>query len=135
MKSNPLYEEFVSAGTLPETELEAKFLVGMGIAGEGGEVCDLLKKHLLHKKPLDREKLVAELGDVLWYIQLGCNVFDISVDEIVEYNIKKLCARYPDHYGDTARWIERAEGEQKRSLDEAPNLHDVVLKHHTKNTP
>jgi NTP pyrophosphatase (non-canonical NTP hydrolase) len=120
MKSNPLYEAFIRAGTMPDTERDQKLLVGMGVAGEGGEVCDLLKKHILHKKPLDREKLVAELGDVLWYIQLGCNVFDISVDEIIEYNIKKLCARYPDHYGDTARWIERAEARQEQTLQNTP---------------
>jgi NTP pyrophosphatase (non-canonical NTP hydrolase) len=104
MKTTERYARFVDAGTLVDTEEKKKFLVAMGLAGEGGEVCDYLKKVLLHGKPLDRETLVEELGDVLWYIQLGCNVFGLTVDEIIEYNIEKLTSRYPQHYGDLDQW-------------------------------
>lgn len=41
--------------------------LALGVAGEAGEVCDLIKKHVGHGHPLDRDKLVKELGDVLWY--------------------------------------------------------------------
>jgi hypothetical protein len=40
----------------------------LGLVGEAGEVCDLLKKHFGHGHPLDRQKLIAELGDVAWYL-------------------------------------------------------------------
>lgn len=40
----------------------------MGLAGEAGEVVDLLKKHLYHGHALDTGALAKELGDVLWYV-------------------------------------------------------------------
>lgn len=47
-------------------------LVAMGLAGEAGEAIDLLKKAIHHRaKPLDRDKYMKELGDVLWYVALG----------------------------------------------------------------
>lgn len=47
-------------------------LVAMGLAGEAGEAIDLLKKAIHHRaKPLDRDKYMKELGDVLWYAALG----------------------------------------------------------------
>ena len=99
MKSTAKYTEFVGHGTMADTERDKKLLVGMGLGGEGGEVCDYLKKVLLHGKPYEKAKLVEELGDVLWYVQLGCNVFDITVEELVRENIEKCVKRYPDHYG------------------------------------
>lgn len=41
----------------------------MGLFGETGEVVDLIKKHIGHSHPLDRDKLVKELGDVEWYME------------------------------------------------------------------
>lgn len=46
-------------------------IVALGIAGETGEVCDLVKKHIGHGHPLDKSKLVKELGDLLWYAVVG----------------------------------------------------------------
>lgn len=48
---------------------DSTYLTGhlLGLVGESGEVCDLVKKHVLHGHALDREKLIKELGDVLWY--------------------------------------------------------------------
>ena len=99
------YSRFVEIGNFTTEERDAKFLAGMGLAGEAGEVCDNLKKHLLHHKPLDREHLVEELGDVLWYFQHTLNTFDITWKEVVEYNIRKLCERYPDQYGTSEDWL------------------------------
>lgn len=99
------YADFVRIGNFTKGERDTKFLVGMGLAGEGGEVCDYLKKVLLHGKELDRDKLREELGDVLWYLQLAANVFDMPLDEIARANIEKLCARYPDQYGAPSVWM------------------------------
>lgn len=41
--------------------------VALGLIGETGEVADIVKKHLWHGKPLDREHFIEELGDVAWY--------------------------------------------------------------------
>lgn len=48
------------------------YLIGhtLGLVGESGEVCDLVKKWFLHGHPFDGaacEKLIKELGDCLWY--------------------------------------------------------------------
>lgn len=68
-------------------------LGALGLAGESGEVVDLLKK-VIHGKELDRSKLVDEMGDVLWYFTLICNVTGLSFDEIMKHNMNKLNERY-----------------------------------------
>ena len=98
------YEEFVRVGNFTEDKRDAMFLAGLGLAGESGEVADIIKKHLLHHKDLDREHLKEELGDVLWYLIHACETFDISIRAVANGNIRKLCARYPDQYGDPADW-------------------------------
>jgi NTP pyrophosphatase (non-canonical NTP hydrolase) len=80
----------------------------LGLAGEAGEVSDMLKKHLFHAWPLDREALVKELGDCMWYIAAFATVLDVSLDEIAERNIEKLRRRYPDGF-DVERSRNRAE--------------------------
>lgn len=72
--------------------------VGLGLAGEAGEVADLLKKHLCHGHELDRDRLVDELGDVCWYIARACNLFDLSLEQVLVGNIQKLADRYPQGF-------------------------------------
>jgi NTP pyrophosphatase (non-canonical NTP hydrolase) len=42
--------------------------MGMGIAGEIGELIDAAKKVLVYGKPYDHTNTVEEVGDTLWYI-------------------------------------------------------------------
>lgn len=70
----------------------------VGLAGEAGEVSDLIKKGIFHQHGLDIEKLAEEIGDVLWYIAALCTKLDLDLGEVMENNIKKLLARYPDGY-------------------------------------
>lgn len=72
--------------------------LGMGLAGEAGEVCDYLKKVVFHDHPLDRERLSDELGDVLWYLANLTDALGVSLDDVAEDNIAKLRARYPDGF-------------------------------------
>lgn len=69
-------------------------LAALGIAGEAGEVVDLLKKTLMHGKELDRFHLAYEMGDLLWYLTLLSNVTGISFDEMMRLNMEKLDERY-----------------------------------------
>lgn len=74
----------------------------LGIAGESGEVVDLIKKHYAYDKPLDTEKLIEEIGDLLFYIQSLCNHLGIPPDFIIKRNMEKLRARYhTGQYSDT----------------------------------
>ena len=70
----------------------------LGLGGEAGEVIELVKKHRYHGKPLDREALVGELGDVLWYVAETASAAGLSLWGIAEENLSKLRARYPDGF-------------------------------------
>lgn len=70
----------------------------LGLTGEAGETAELIKKHLFHDTPLDRDSVVKELGDCLWYIAAFATVLNIPMDEIANHNIEKLRRRYPDGF-------------------------------------
>ncbi|OHW62925.1 MazG nucleotide pyrophosphohydrolase domain protein [Andreesenia angusta] len=78
----------------------------MGIQGESGEVADLFKKHFHQEHDLDTEKVLEEMGDVMFYIANLCNVMGISLQEVCERNIIKLMKRYPEGF-DAERSINR----------------------------
>lgn len=77
-------------------------MASMGLAGEAGEAVDLLKKHLFHGHPLDRDKLTKELGDVLWYAAVLAEMNGVRLSEVAAANVVKLRKRYPDGF-DSAR--------------------------------
>ncbi len=81
-------------------------LGAMGLAGEAGEVVDLIKKYVHHGAPFDRGTFIKELGDVRWYFELLCHCVGTTMQEVEELNIKKLRARYPDGFSTQAS-IER----------------------------
>ena len=71
---------------------------GVGLAAESGEFLEIIKKMVFQGKPwndANREHLIIELGDVMWYVAQACMALDISFDEVIEGNIKKLEKRYP----------------------------------------
>lgn len=70
----------------------------MGLCGESGEACDIVKKHLFHGHELDRESLIKELGDVAWYLAEAAFALDIELDEVLAKNIEKLRKRYPEGF-------------------------------------
>lgn len=70
----------------------------MGLCGESGEVIDLVKKHLHQGHPMDREKLIKELGDVCWYIAEIATALDVPLENVLAQNIDKLRARYPEGF-------------------------------------
>ena len=70
----------------------------MGLCGEAGEAIDIVKKHLAQGHPLDREKLVKELGDIAWYLAETATALDVSLESVLEGNIEKLRRRYPEGF-------------------------------------
>ena len=70
----------------------------LGLAGESGEVADMIKKWLDHGHSMDFGKLEKELGDILWYIAEMCDAMDGQLSEVARRNIEKLRARYPDGF-------------------------------------
>ena len=67
----------------------------MGLAGEAGEVVDELKKVFYQGKELNKEVLVAELGDVLWYVAILAQGLGVELETVAAGNIEKLQKRYP----------------------------------------
>lgn len=74
----------------------------IGLAGEAGEVADTVKKAVLHRHGIDRDVLIKELGDVLWYVAALCTKLDVPMSEVMQRNIDKLRIRYPDGYSAAA---------------------------------
>ena len=110
------YEEFVSAVTSEAStnfvdfadrigeldregaNIERLLTSGVGLAAESGEFLEIVKKMVFQGKPWNddnREHLIIELGDVLWYVAQACMALDVDFDEVVETNVKKLEKRYP----------------------------------------
>jgi NTP pyrophosphatase (non-canonical NTP hydrolase) len=103
MKANE-YQE-LAARTLieePDFDIAAKDVMiswnALGLAGEAGEVVDLVKKGIYHQQGIDKTAIKKELGDVLWYISALCKQFDFTLEEVMQQNIDKLNARFPDGY-------------------------------------
>jgi NTP pyrophosphatase (non-canonical NTP hydrolase) len=68
----------------------------VGLAGETGEVCELIKKSNRdgdRRKPIDVRELAAELGDVMFYLAAIANEYSIPLKGIIEMNIAKRTER------------------------------------------
>jgi NTP pyrophosphatase (non-canonical NTP hydrolase) len=70
----------------------------MGLCGESGEAIDIVKKHLHQGHELDRDKLLKELGDIAWYLAEAATALDMDLETVLERNIEKLRARYPEGF-------------------------------------
>ncbi len=68
--------------------------MSLGLAGESGEVVDIIKKVVFHSKPMDEEHLKEELGDTLHYLIRIADLYEWSLEEIGEANVAKLDKRY-----------------------------------------
>jgi NTP pyrophosphatase (non-canonical NTP hydrolase) len=110
------YEEFVSTVTSnPSTNfvdfadrigeldreganIERLLTSGVGINAEGGEFLEIIKKMVFQGKPWNednREHLIIELGDIMWYVAQATQALGISMEEVLDTNITKLSKRYP----------------------------------------
>jgi NTP pyrophosphatase (non-canonical NTP hydrolase) len=77
----------------------AQLLTGaIGIASEGGEFAEIVKKCIFQGKPLDDETQFhakRELGDIIWYWINSCRALDLDPNEVIAENVRKLEKRYP----------------------------------------
>ena len=82
----------------------------LGLSGESGETLDMIKKFVFHEKELDEEHLKKELGDVMWYVAMICESVGFDLDDVMQTNVDKLKARYPEGF-DTYLANHRKEGD------------------------
>ncbi|MGL5198016.1 MAG: nucleoside triphosphate pyrophosphohydrolase family protein [Aeromonas veronii] len=66
-----------------------------GVSGEAGELLDAIKKAVVYAKPLDRENVIEELGDLEFYMEGIRQGLGITRKEVLQANITKLAKRYP----------------------------------------
>ena len=79
--------------------IERLLTAAVGINAEGGEFMEIVKKMIFQGKPWNednREHLIIELGDVMWYVAQACMALEVSFDDVVAGNVKKLGKRYPE---------------------------------------
>ena len=70
----------------------------IGIASEGGEFAEIVKKCIFQGKPLDNETIFhakRELGDIMWYWINSCRALDLDPNDVMAENVEKLKSRYP----------------------------------------
>lgn len=93
------YQNLAMRTLNPELDKKDILINGvMGLCGEAGEAIDFVKKHLAQGHNLDRDALIKELGDVAWYLAETAYALNVPLEEVLERNIEKLRARYPDGF-------------------------------------
>ena len=78
--------------------IERLLTAGVGINAEGGEFLEIIKKMIFQGKPFNadnKEHMIIELGDLMWYVTQACMALEVSLDEVVARNVTKLEKRYP----------------------------------------
>ena len=70
----------------------------LGLAGETGEVIDHVKKWAYQGHELNPDKIIDELGDVLWYMSEMCTALGTKFARVPNGNIRKLKKRYGDKF-------------------------------------
>ena len=65
-----------------------------GVSGEAGELLDAIKKHAICCKPVDRENVIEELGDLEFYMEGLRQGMKITREETLKHNLEKLYTRY-----------------------------------------
>lgn len=95
MKLNE-YQELAARTAKPHKEEMLNY--GLGIAGEAGEVADMIKKVRFQGHSYTQDEVCKELGDVLWYCSQLARLTGLSLEEVATRNIDKLMKRYPEGF-------------------------------------
>lgn len=99
------YDQFVKWLIKPDTEAMMASHIGLGLAGEVGELVDNIKREYHYNKPRTTESLAnvfEELGDIMWYLTAACNHYGFNLQEVLQHNAEKLQKRYSElRYSDS----------------------------------
>jgi NTP pyrophosphatase (non-canonical NTP hydrolase) len=93
---------------------ERLLTAAVGMSAEAGEFTEVIKKIIFQGKEPTEENifhLKRELGDIMWYVMQACIGMNVSLEEIVEMNVEKLLARYPEGAFDVYFSENRKEGD------------------------
>lgn len=99
------YQDDAKRTASPNRDDKELLISACGLAGEAGEVVELIKKYVGHGQTPSPTRISEELGDVLWYVADIASRYDLNLDGIAANNIRKLRERYPN--GFTAKTLEQ----------------------------
>ncbi len=127
------YVDFVRETTSPESLDSAAFLTRLnsleleddcnvsqlvtaafGLSAEAGEFTEVVKKIVFQGKPYNEKNvfhLKRELGDICWYLAQALMALDTDFNEILDMNVEKLSARYPEGTFDVYKSENRVDGD------------------------
>ena len=98
----------------PAVNMSLLLTASIGLASEGGEFSELVKKMAFQGKPWNddvRHHMLRELGDVMFYWMEACRAIGVDPNEVIEENVRKLEARYPGGKFTVERSENRKEGD------------------------
>lgn len=96
------YQEMSDSVNIGSFEMPTQHVPGMafytiGMCGEAGEVAEKVKKIYRDSQGQisqpQKQAIVKELGDVMWYISQIARCVGSDVDEVMQENVKKLSER------------------------------------------
>jgi len=107
------------------TTMDERLLHGIiGVSTEAGELLDAAKKALFYGRELDPVNVVEEVGDVFWYLAIICGRLNVSFEYVMNKNIAKLKARYPEQF--TQEKATNRDLEKEREILE-DNLEEKII--------
>lgn len=104
------YQDLSAKTERPLPWVDERLQHGMlGIITEAGELGDVVKKHVIYDKPLDRDNIEEEIGDLLWYVACLARAAGASLDKAAVRNLEKLRRRYPNGVFSSVAALTRAD--------------------------
>lgn len=95
---------------IPNTRKRGMLIHGVTLtSSEVGEVAGIVQK-VYQGHEFDVDHMKKELGDVMWGVAEICTALDIKFEDVMETNIAKLRARYPEGF-DKEHSLHRQEGD------------------------
>ena len=91
------YQE-LTRRTANRSDPEVVLNFALGLAGETGELLELIKKARFHRKPFRIDDAKKEAGDVLWYLAALIDALGFDMEDVAKTNIEKLRQRYPNKF-------------------------------------
>jgi len=93
----------------------------LGIVSEAGEIADTVKKSFAYGKKLDKDNLLEECGDLVWFLNLMIHNLDLTWEQVLAANIAKLEKRYPNLRFDAEHALNRNKQVEIEGLLQAAN--------------
>ena len=98
MSSKAMHERIVEIEETSGVNMASLLTGGIGLASEGGEFDEIVKKCVFQGKPMDSETIFhakRELGDIMWYWITSCRALNLDPNDVIAENVNKLKKRYP----------------------------------------